>query len=162
MPSHRRLTREVATPRHRSSFPPRRTKVCDGDTTLPVIDRYLEAMVKHRADLLVFRSGATVTLMIGGTARPISSRPATEDQITGVLTEALGSSYTPGLSGNRTFPYDAPTGGGSIQVEDGNEGLTVRVQPNAPAPGAPAAPPRIRPTSTPLAAIDVQRTPVPV
>src|SRR4051794_10338104 len=162
MPSHRRLTREVATPRHRSSFPPRRTKVCDGDTTLPVIDRYLEAMVKHRADTLVFRSGATVTLVIGGATRPISSRPATEEQITGVLTEALGSSYTPGLAGNRTFPYEAPTGAVSIQVEDSNEGLTVRVQPNgsasASSPGAVPARPH-RSTSTPIAAIDVHRTP---
>src|SRR4051812_25040607 len=49
-------------PRHGSSFSARATKVCDGDTSLPVIDRYLEAMVKHRADTLVFRSGATVTL----------------------------------------------------------------------------------------------------
>jgi twitching motility protein PilT len=127
---------------------------------LPVIDRYLEAMVKHRADQLVFRSGATVTLMIGGTTRPISSRPATEDQITGVLTEALGSSYTPGLAGNRTFPYDAPTGAVSIQVEDGHEGLTVRVQSSA-GPGAVPARPN-RSAGTPLAAIDVQRTPVPV
>jgi twitching motility protein PilT len=123
---------------------------------LPVIDRYLEAMAKHRAEQLVFRSGATVSLVIGGTTRAISSRPATEDQITGVLTEALGSSYTPGLAGNRTFPYDAPTGAVSIQVEDGNEGLTVRVQ-AAPAPARPG-----RSTSTPIAAIDVHRTPVPV
>ena len=127
---------------------------------MPVIDRYLEAMVKHRADQLVFRSGATVTLIVGGTARPISSRPATEDQITGVLTEALGSSYTPGLSGNRTFPYEAPTGAVSIQVEDGNEGLTVRVQSSAPSGAVPARPHRSN--ATPLAAIDVQRTPVPV
>jgi twitching motility protein PilT len=128
-----------------------------GDKSLPVIDRYLEAMVKHRAEQLVFRSGTTVNLVIGGTARPISSRPATEDQITGVLTEALGASYTPGLAGNRSFPYDGPTGSVSIQIEDGNEGLTVRVQP---APAAPAT--RGRGASTPLAAIDVHRTPVPV
>ena len=131
---------------------------------MPVIDRYLEAMVKHRADQLVFRSGSTVTLVIGGASRPISSRPATEEQITGVLTEALGSSYTPGLSGNRSFPYDAPTGAVSIQVEDSNEGLTVRVQPSATAGAsspavAPARP--SRPPSTPIAAIDVHRTPVP-
>jgi twitching motility protein PilT len=123
---------------------------------LPVIDRYLEAMVKHRAEQLVFRSGTTVNLVIGGTTRAISSRPATEDQITGVLTEALGSSYTPGLAGARTFPYDGPGGAVAIQVEDGAEGLTVRVA-SAPAPARPG-----RSTSTPIAAIDVHRTPVPV
>jgi len=128
---------------------------------VPVIDRYLEAMVKHRAEQLVFKSGTTVSLVIGGTTRPISSKPATEDQITGVLTEALGSSYTPGLAGNRTFPYSAPTGAVSIQVEDSNEGLTVRVQPSG--TGNTAAPSRPgRGASTPLAAIDVHRTPVPV
>ncbi|HXU82302.1 MAG TPA: type IV pilus twitching motility protein PilT [Polyangia bacterium] len=132
---------------------------------MPVIDRYLEAMVKHRAEQLVFRSGSTVTLVIGGATRPISSRPATEDQITGVLTEALGSAYTPGLSGNRTFPYEAPTGAVSIQVEDGNEGLTVRVQPSGAAAAAALTSPPTRAgrsASTPIAAIDVQRTPVPV
>jgi twitching motility protein PilT len=123
---------------------------------LPVIDRYLEAMVKHRAEQLVFRSGTTVNLVIGGTARAISSRPATEDQITGVLTEALGPSYTPGLSGNRTFPYEGPGGAVSIQVDDGQEGLTVRVS----SAGAPPRPSRS--TATPIAAIDVHRTPAPV
>jgi len=33
---------------------------------VPVIDRYLEAMVKHRAEQLVFRSGTTVNLVIAG------------------------------------------------------------------------------------------------
>jgi twitching motility protein PilT len=122
---------------------------------LPVIDRYLEAMVKHRAEQLVFKSGTTVSLVIGGTNRAISSRPATEDQITGVLTEALGSAYTPGLTGNRSFPYEAPTGAVSIQVEDGAEGLTVRVQPTG---GTPPPKPS-RPGGTPLAAIDVQSRP---
>jgi twitching motility protein PilT len=128
---------------------------------VPVNDRYLEAMVKHRAELLVFKSGATVSLVVGGTTRPISSKPATEDQITGVLTEALGSSYTPGLSGNRSFPYEGPTGKVSIHVDDGNDGLTVRVQSTE--TGNNAAPTRPhRSTATPIAAIDVHRTPVPV
>jgi len=39
---------------------------------LPVIDRYLEAMVKHKAEQLVFRSGSTVNLVIGGTARALA------------------------------------------------------------------------------------------
>jgi twitching motility protein PilT len=95
---------------------------------MPVLDRYVEAMVKHRAELLVFRSGASVDLVIGGAARPVSSRPATEEQIIGVLTEALGPSYTPGLQGARNFNYAAPTGAVVIQVEDGPQGLSVQVQ----------------------------------
>lgn len=95
---------------------------------MPVIDRYLEAMVKHRAELLVFRSGATVSLTIAGAPRAISSRPATEDQINTVLSEALGPAYTPGLTGSRTFPYESEHGAVSISIEDGHEGLTVRIQ----------------------------------
>jgi twitching motility protein PilT len=112
-----------------------------------VLDRYVEAMVKHRAEALVFRTGATVDLVVGGQARPISSRPATEDQIIGVLSEALGAGYTPGLGGSRTYPYTSPHGAVSVIVEDGMGGLTVRVSPSsaavpvAAAPIAVAAPP---------------------
>src|SRR3954470_4611476 len=107
---------------------------------MAVIDRYLEAMVKHRAELLVFRSGATVSLVIGGAPRSISSRPATEEQITTVLSEALGPSFTPGLTGNRTFPYESEHGSVSLRGAHGQEGPTLGVQASeAKAPARPAA-----------------------
>jgi twitching motility protein PilT len=132
---------------------------------LPVIDRYLDAMVKHRAEAIVFKSGAVINLVVGGAPKPISSRPATEEQITTVLSEALGASYTPGLAGNRTFPYDGPAGSVAIQVENGEEGLVVRIQPATtrmarPANGGPAnanAAPAARAPAPPP-----ERTPAPV
>jgi twitching motility protein PilT len=105
---------------------------------LPVIDRYLDAMVKNRAEALVFKSGAVVNLVVGGAPRAISSKPATEEQIIGVLTEALGPAYTPGLTGNKTFPYESPTGAVAIHVEDGVEGLVVRIQAAGARPARPA------------------------
>ena len=139
---------------------------------MPVIDRYLEAMVKSRADQLIFRGGDTVNLVIGGTAKPISSRPATDDQITMVLSEALGPAFTPGLAGSRTFAYEGAGTSVSIQVDDGHEGLTVRIQPASvrvagrpPGPGASSIPPAAvsRPPAGPATARPATApTPAPV
>ena len=45
----------------------------------------------------------------------------------GLLSEALGAAYAPGVSGKRTYPYDSPAGPASLQVEDGIMGLEVRI-----------------------------------
>ncbi len=104
---------------------------------MAVLDRYLEAMVKHKAEALVFRAGAAVELIASGSVRPISSRPASEEQIAGLLVEVLGATYTPGLTGTRTYSYAAPIGSVSIDVEDTIVGLSVRIKLAGAAPAAP-------------------------
>ncbi len=118
-------------------------------------------MVKNRAEALVFRAGANVELIVGGVPRPVSSRPATEEQIITVLSDALGAAYTPGLAGRRSFTYTAPTGPVSIEVDDGHEGLVVHVRAGG-TPVAPAAAPTSRPAADmPTISLGGQATPTP-
>jgi len=105
---------------------------------MATLDRYLEAMVKHRADALVFRADAPVAMVVGGASKPVSSKPATEEQIVALLAEVLGSAYTPGLTGIRAFPYPSPSGLVTITVEEGNTGIVVMIEPGGRAAPAPA------------------------
>lgn len=98
---------------------------------MPVLDSYLDAMAKHRAERLVFRAGGPVELILAGVARPISSKPATEPQIQQVLTEVLGTSYRPGSPGVQRFPYSGPSGHVTIQINRGVEGIVVHIEPGA-------------------------------
>ena len=47
---------------------------------MAVIDRYLEAMQKQRAEALVFRAGAAVEMVVAGQSRPVSSRAVPAEQ----------------------------------------------------------------------------------
>ncbi len=102
-------------------------------------------MTKHRADALVFRADAPVAMVVSGASKPVSSRPATEDQIVALLAEVLGSAYTPGLTGSRVFPYPSPSGLVNITVNESHQGIVVMIEPGrghaAPSSTANAAPP---------------------
>src|SRR5436309_2837757 len=99
---------------------------------LAILDRYLEAMSKQRAEALVFRSGAPVEMVSGGNARPISSKPATADQIRGLFSEVLGGSAEDGY-----HTYKGPFGAVAITLQAAPGGaLMARVEP-APAEDAP-------------------------
>ena len=98
---------------------------------MAVLDRYLEAMSKQRGDALVFRSGAPVEMVSGGTARPVSSKPASADQIRGVFSEVLGKAD----DGSHT--YQGPFGPVTITLQSApGGGLTARIEP-VPAEEAP-------------------------
>jgi len=91
---------------------------------MAILDRYLEALSKQRADALVFRTGAQVELVIGGAGKSISSRAATEDQLRTLLAEALGPDFGAG-----EFTYPGPFGAVKIQVGNGPSGLLFKVMP---------------------------------
>ena len=94
---------------------------------MAVLDRYLEAMSKQRAEALVFRSGAPVEMVSGGNARPVSSKPATADQIRGLFAEVLGSAD----DGYHT--YKGPFGAVAITLQSAPGGtLTARIEPAPP------------------------------
>jgi twitching motility protein PilT len=133
-----------------------------------LIDRYLDALSKHRADALLLRAGAAAEMVIGGAPRPASARPVSEDQIVGLLSDALGAAYAPGVSGKRTYPYQSPFGAVSLQVEDNHAGLSVRIvlapgsattpapivlglTPSAPIAHAPSGPIALDPAEAPVA-----------
>jgi twitching motility protein PilT len=104
---------------------------------VPVIDRYLEALAKHKGEALVLRPGTPVQMVVGGAPRPATAKPVSEEQIMGLLSEALGASYAPGVSGKRTYPYGSPAGAAAVQVEDGIMGLEVKILFDATATPAP-------------------------
>jgi twitching motility protein PilT len=115
-----------------------------------VIDRYLEGLVKHKGEALVLRPGAPIEMIISGVPRPATSRPASEEQISSLLTEALGAAYAPGVSGKRTYSYQSAMGPANLHVDDGPMGLQVRIQL---AGGSASAPPTLHtPAPVPLAA----------
>jgi twitching motility protein PilT len=92
-----------------------------------LIDRYLEGLIKHKGEAIVLRPGAPIELVIAGVHRPATSKAVTEEQISGLLTEALGAAYAPGVSGKRSYPYQCPAGLANLQVDDGPMGLQVRI-----------------------------------
>src|SRR5207302_9887653 len=100
--------------------------------TLAILDRYLGAMSKQRAEALVFRSGAPVEMVSAGNARPVSSKPASADQIRGLFSEVLGGSAEDGY-----HTYKGPFGAVAITLQAAPGGaLIARVEP-APAEDAP-------------------------
>jgi twitching motility protein PilT len=136
---------------------------------VPVIDRYLEALAKHKGEALVLRPGTPVQMVVGGASRPATAKPVSEEQITGLLSEALGASYAPGVSGKRTYPYGSSAGPASLQVEDGIMGLEVKILFDATATPAPVVdpppsftpPPLATPAPVPIAAPAAAKPPAP-
>jgi twitching motility protein PilT len=130
---------------------------------VPALDRYLDALAKHRGEALVLRAGSPIELVVGGASRPATSKPVTEEQIMNLLTEALGAAYAAGVSGHRTYKYASTTGQAEVDVDDGPMGLSVRVSPLkpannvTPAPASPPAPIAPRPTPPSTASINLAR-----
>jgi twitching motility protein PilT len=96
---------------------------------MPVIDRYLEAIQKQRAEALVFAAGASVEMIIGGQSRSVSSKPATVEQIHSLLSEILPD-YTERLShGSVSCPHSSPYGNFILQIDRQAGGVSLRIQP---------------------------------
>jgi len=96
------------------------------------LDRFVEAMMRHRAEALRFRPGAVPELVTGATSRPISSRAITEEQIQLLVREVLGSDVFTRLSGGRgAFLYQSPFGEVALLVAQAGDGFHVQVQPGA-------------------------------
>src|SRR5207302_4649513 len=94
---------------------------------LAILDRYLEAMSKQRAEALVFRSGAPVEMVSGGNSRPVSSKPASTEQIRGLFSEVLGH------SDDGFHTYKSPFGAVAITLQAApGGGLTARIEPAPP------------------------------
>ena len=110
---------------------------------MPVLDRYLEAMSKQRAEALVFKTGAPVEMVTAGGSRPVSSRPATAEQISGLISEIVPDFAESLRGGAGEFPYDGQFGPVVISVLQGPQGFSVRIRPGsstAPSPSPSSSP----------------------
>jgi twitching motility protein PilT len=108
-----------------------------------LLDKYLEAMTKQKAEALIFRTGAAPEVLVAGVPRAISTKPATRDQIQGLLAEVLGATFDRGLlvGTPADFRYASPQGAMRINVLQSSPAIIhARVevaaaeQPPAPAP----------------------------
>jgi twitching motility protein PilT len=94
---------------------------------MAVLDRYLEAMTKQKADAMVFRAGAPVEMIVRGAPRPVSSKPATDAQLKGLFAEVLGK------SADGAYTYKGPLGPVAIVLQTPPGGsFTARIEPAAP------------------------------
>jgi twitching motility protein PilT len=117
---------------------------------MPVIDRYLEVIQKQRAEALVFAAGVPVAMIVGGQSRPVSSKPATTEQIHAILTEILPD-YPARLStGSVTHPHSSTFGDYLLQIKQQAGGVSLRILP------APATPPASEPAPRPGAPVPIQ------
>jgi twitching motility protein PilT len=117
-----------------------------------VIDRYLEAMQKQRAEALIFTMGAVVEMVASGQTRPVSSRPTTTEQLHALLSDIFPDYLAQLHGGVGSFPYESEYGSYLLNVAQSTAGLSLRIQPaplTAPAATPQKTAPVIAPVSTP-------------
>ena len=125
------------------------------------LDRFLAALVSHRASALMLVTDAPAQLDMQGTPRAITKAPLTEPQLLALLQELAPGNARIALDAGAavTFGYKSDDGAFSVQVAERNGGLraVVRAEGSAPAPAAdePAAAPASAPqrASAPVAAV---------
>ncbi len=103
---------------------------------MPIIDRYLEAMQKQRAEVIVLKIGVPVEMTAFGQTRPVSNKATTADQVQAVLTEIIPDFQQRLHDGRGVFPYPSAFGNFQLQVvADANgSSLTIRTIPDSAPP----------------------------
>lgn len=124
---------------------------------MAIIDRYLEAMQKQKAEAISLTAGQAAAMTAGGQTRPVSSKPATAEQIHALIADVVPDYRQRLVEGRGVFPCRSAFGLFELHVALGSDGpgLTI-VSQSEPQP-APAAPPPPAATPEPAAA-----PPVPV
>src|SRR6185437_2714463 len=104
------------------------------------LDRFLAALVSHRASALMLVTDAPAQLDMQGTPRAITKAPLTEPQLLALLQELAPGNARIALDAGAavTFGYKSDDGAFSVQVAERNGGLraVVRAEGAAPAPAA--------------------------
>ncbi len=125
---------------------------------MAVIDRYLEAMQKQRAESIIFTSGAVVEMVVGGQSRPVSSRPMVTEQLHGLLVEIIPDYLERLQSGDGSFSHASPFGTFTLNVAKVAEGYSLRIK-SAPVSEQPAAASSATPAATAATAPATGHTP---
>lgn len=124
---------------------------------MPIIDRYLEAMQKQRADAISLKIGEPVEMTAGGQTRPVSNRPTAADQVHSLLAEIIPDYQARLQDGRLTFAYPSVFGNFQLQVSMGSDGPSLLIgsvpNPAAPQAATPPQPPtpvteRVKPSPT--------------
>ncbi len=107
---------------------------------MPIIDRYLEAMQKQRAEAITLKIGGVVEMTAGGQTRPVSNNPTTAEQVHSLLAEVVPDYRQRLQDGRGAFPYDSAFGSFLLQLVPGSDGSALKIVTQADKPQA-AAPP---------------------
>ena len=121
---------------------------------MPQLDRFLAALVSHRASALMLVTDAPAQLDMQGTPRAITKAPLSEAQLLTLLQELAPGNARMALDSGAavTFGYTSDEGAFTLQVSERKGGLraVVRVEGAASAPPTPEAAPQR--ASAPVAA----------
>ena len=95
---------------------------------MAIIDRYLEALLKHSAEALIVTTGMPVQMDVDGQFRQVSSQPVTSEQLHTLLEEILPG-YQAHLSEVPSVrSYTSPSGMFQLHMASGAMGLSLRIQ----------------------------------
>lgn len=101
---------------------------------MPIIDRYLEAMQKQRAEVILLKIGGVVEMTSGGQTRPVSNKPTTAEQVHALVAEVIPDYQKRLQDGRGSFPYGSAYGSFQLQITLGSDGpsLAIVSQPDQP------------------------------
>jgi twitching motility protein PilT len=129
---------------------------------MAVLDRYVEEMNRRQADAIVFGTNKLIELHIGGQIRPVSTRPASVEQILQLTTEVVGANFASQLDkGVGVFSYKSPYGEVSLRVVRDGDSFEVRIQPGVASVVSAHPPPELLPSVQATTPVDVPTVPGP-
>jgi twitching motility protein PilT len=122
------------------------------------LDRFIQAILDHKAQGLVLAPGRPASLLLEGGARAVTREPLTPPQILALVREITPPAEIERLAAAApySFSYAAPAGPASVELVPENDGprVVVRLTPpggpagnGSPAGSAPAAAARVVPSS---------------
>jgi len=113
-----------------------------------VIKRYLDAMVQQQAQRVLLRSGVVGEMTIDGVTYPVTTKPATSEQLRVLLIETLGAACLEGLGAEpRRFRHVDGGRQWALHLWTEEAGPALRIEPDGEAPPAVVAPTRTVPTA---------------
>jgi twitching motility protein PilT len=84
------------------------------------LDKFIEALHRHKAEKLEVAAGKPITIGVNGASQPATTQPLTEEQVTSLLQEIVPAPNA------EDFIYDAPTG--TVRVVISRPGGALRLE----------------------------------
>jgi twitching motility protein PilT len=92
------------------------------------LDRFLSAMVSHRANALRLDESALAELEIAGAPRPVTKAPLTSAQVVSLLREIAPASAAAALDAGQPTSFSYVSDEGAFAIDAGRDGASWRVR----------------------------------